>query len=484
MTVRILRDVEEAISREVRRITFHEDRTPSHTVLRDTFDPITGEVVQLPVEADFYDSSADASFIQYPHFFVKLLKMKEDRTTGRVIPQYGKTQLTPVATAPQAFETTLFASDGAITSSGNIITTSTYKIRKVQVGNLLRVRTGNNIGTYKVASVTVNSSSPHEIEVSQDLVSNTPAISFNTTSRTVTFLTALDLNTVKAGDQFVDSSSVSWTISSASVNTKSVVIGGVGSPSTAANGTITRVGNVFQTSDPSLVTFTTMDQTKPITGGVGLGADCEIYESMALTDPQVPIDVYYLVRIDSKERNTHVDVATRMWEEFNPPRTALPTVVRSRLSVDQKLTANVATGGSNILQITSNADININDKVFVFDDLVPTKARNGNGFMTIFESTVIDKIGTNQIVLADIVPDTFVTTNNTKIVTNAEYRTFMFHFVDHVTKDIEGAQYWSHEFTFWIQVWIDRQGEAVNYDGVVQNIKLIGVNIDDPEILD
>lgn len=484
MTVRILRDVEEAISREVRRITFHDDRTPTHTVLRDTFDPITGELVQLPIEADFYDSSADTKFIQYPHFFVKLLKIKEDRTTGRVIPQYGKTQLIPVSTGPQAFETVLYSSDGVIASPGNIITTSTFKIRKIQVGHLLRVRNGNNVGTYRVASVTINSSSPHEIQVSQDLVINLPAISFNSTSRSVTFLSVVDLNTVKVGDQYVDASSTFWNITAVDVNTRSIVIGGVGSPNLASTGKITRIGNVFQNSDPSLVAFTVMDQTKPITGGVGLGADCEIYESMQAVDPQVPLDVYYLVRIDSKERDSHIDVATRMWEEFNPPRTALPTIVRSRTSVEQKLTSDVTAGGSNILQIGSNADININDRVYVFDDLVPTKAVDGKGFMTVFEATVIDKIGTNQIVLAATVPDTFIVDNNTKIVTNAEYRTFMFHFVDHVTKDVEGAQYWSHEFTFWIQVWIDRQGEAIDYDGVVQNIKLIGVNIDDPEILD
>jgi len=32
----------------------------------------------------------------------------------------------------------------------------------------------------------------------------------------------------------------------------------------------------------------------------------------------------------------------------------------------------------------------------------------------------------------------------------------MFHHVDHVTKDVEGSQYWVHEFTFWVQFWIDR----------------------------
>lgn len=485
MTVRIFRDVEEALSREVRRITFHDDRTVDHTVLKDTFDPFTGEVVALPIEPDFYDSSADTKNIQYPHFFLKLLKTKEDRTTGRVIPQYGKTQLTPITTSPQAFEIIIFSSEGVISAPGNDLGTGIFQIRKVQVGHILRVRSGNNIGSYKIASITYSAMGNHTITVSADLVEDLPELTFTTTGRIVTFLGTPDLNTVKVGDNFIDDALASWPITAVDPIARTVVIGGVGSPSTGDGGKITRPGNVFQMADGGLISYTVMDPNQPVLGqGVGLGSDCEIFESMALTDPQVPLDLYYLIRIDSKERDSHIDVANRMWEEFNPPRTALPTIVRTKLSAEQSLTADVTSGGSNTIQVADNSKYNINDKVFVFDDFVPTKAVDGQGFQQVFEATVTNKIGTTQLVLSEIVPDSFTVENHSKIVSNASYRTFMFHFVDHVTKDVEGAQYWSHEFTFWIQVWIDRQGEPINYDGIVQDIGIVGVNTDDPEILD
>src|SRR5712672_2028089 len=104
MSRRIFRDIEEALSREVRRITFHNYRTLDEIVLQDTFDPFTGEVVSSPIQPNFYDSSADTNAIQYPHFFVKLLKSREDRFTGRVIPEYGRWISTPIATSPKAFQ--------------------------------------------------------------------------------------------------------------------------------------------------------------------------------------------------------------------------------------------------------------------------------------------------------------------------------------------------------------------------------------------
>ena len=115
MTIRIFRDVEEAISREVRRITFDEDRSVApHTVLNEMFDPLTGELVALPIEANYYDSSADTKAIHYPHFFVRLMRIQEDKDSGRVVPQYGKSVACQVTTSPKAFETVLYQSDGVI----------------------------------------------------------------------------------------------------------------------------------------------------------------------------------------------------------------------------------------------------------------------------------------------------------------------------------------------------------------------------------
>jgi hypothetical protein len=474
MSVRILRDVEEAISREVRRITFHEDRTLDFTVLQDTFHPITGEIVKTPIEPNFYDSSADAQHIQYPHFFIKLLKMKEDLTTGRVTPQYGKQCGRPVLTSPKGYSVVIYGQDGLINPVGNILTTSIFQIRKAQVGFLLRLLSGNNIGTYTITAVTVSNIGQHTITVSNDLVTALPAIGFDTVTRIVGFTEIPDLNTVKIGDEFIDSLSVSWPITAVDVNSSTIEIGGTGNPSLALGGKITRIGDVFQAADLSSIKYSVMDPSKPLQ--ISFGA--EAYSSGQLYDHEIPLDIYYLIRIDSKERANHIDIANRMWEEFNPPRTSLPVIIRTKLSAEQKLTQDVTSGGSSTIYVADNSNFTVGELVYIFDDFHPTKDAHGNGFEEVFDASIVGKTGIDQLILSKTVPDTFLASNNTKVVSHANYNLCMFHFVDHVTKDVEEAQYWSHEFTFWIQVWIDRQGLPTDYSGVVQKIVTIPEDLD------
>lgn len=468
MSRTIFRDVEEAISREVRRITFHDSRTVDRIVLQDTFDPLTGELVQIPVEADYYDSSADTKNIQYPHFFVKILKTKEDLTTGRVVPQYGRWCAVPVKTTPRAFEIVASSSDGTISVPGNDLNTSLFQIRKVEPGFFLRLINGNNVGTYIVDSINVSNTGTHTITVSQDLSLDLPSVSFDVTTRSVVFSESVDLNTVAVGDNYVDNSSVAHPITAVDINSNLVVIGGVATPDTDAGGKFARVGNVFQSADPSLVRFLILDPSKPVKAP-GIGESEDSNSSFSGVSPEVPVDAYYLIRIDSKERDTHVDVLNRMWEEFNPPRRGLPVIRRTALSAEELLTADVTSGGSQTVTVANNADFNINDSVFIFDNLIPTTNSAGE-FSRPFESKIIGKNGTTELILEDTVPDTYVTENEAIIVSNGEFRIYMFNFVSHDTRDLEGAQYWVHEFVFWVQVWVDRNEEPLT-TGVVQDVQ-------------
>lgn len=479
MSVRILRDIEEAISREVRRITFQDERTPNLTVLKDTFDPITGENVALPIEANFYDSSADTRQIQYPHFFVKLLRMREDRFSKRVEPAYGKIYTSYVQSSPKAYEIVIYSSDGIISAAGNDLTTTAFKIKSVQPGYLLRLLSGNNVGTYIIESVTPSNFGPHTITVSNNLILNIKELGFETETRQVSFLTPIDLNTVKVGDVFTDSTNTSWNITAINLDLNKITIDGSSEPSLAIGSKISRIGPVFQNQDLTMVKFSVMDSSKPITTASG----CSKSDTAVAIDASIPVDIYYLVRIDSKERDSHIDVANRMWEEFNPPRTALPTIVRSKLSVDQKLITDVTAGGSDTIEVESNSDYIVGDSVFIFDELTPTKAVDGKGFQEVFSAKIVGKVGNTQLVLSKEVPDTFTVYNTTRVVSNAEYKLLMFHFIDHITRDVEAAQYWSHEFTFWVQAWVDRQGEPTQYDGIIQKISLTGELLPDENII-
>lgn len=207
-----------------------------------------------------------------------------------------------------------------------------------------------------------------------------------------------------------------------------------------------------------------MDPAQPITSSSGSGASTEV-QAMS---PQIPLDAYYLIRIDSKDRDAHIEVINRMWEEFNPPRSALPVLVRSSLSEEQLITEDIASGGSTNVKVGSNVNYTVGEEVFLIDNLTPTKSSDST-FPEPFKSKIVDLISTDEVVLQHTVPDSFTVSNSTKLVSNAEFQILGFHFQSHTTKDVEGAQYWVHEFMFWVQLWIDKSEDTIP-TGVIQDI--------------
>lgn len=450
----IFKDIEEALSREVRRISYHDARTVDKTILRETFDPFSGEIVEGRIEPEYYDSSADAGVVQYPHFFIKILKTKEDRFTGRVIPQYGKWCIEPVKFSPKAYEIILYG-EALVNSPGDTINTTTFQIRKIQPGNLIRLQTGNNKGTYIVDTVTPSSMGDHTLTVSSTLVQNLPSFTFDAITRTVLFDDATDISTILVGDTFIDSINNSYSITSVDANNGKIIINGVSIPNLSSGSIINRSGNILLNSDLSLVKFLVLDANKPIQVSTLSGSQLGSASYIGVS-PKIPIDAYYQIRIDSKTRENHIDVLNRVWEEYNPPRTALPVIVRTASSADQLLKTDVISGGSSTIDVESNENYNVGEIVYIFDDLTPTKRVDGEGFERPFESIVLSKTGDTTLVLKDTVPDTFLVSNCTKVVSNPEFQLLMMHFVDHNIKDVEGAQYWVHEFIFWVQLYVDR----------------------------
>ena len=120
--------------------------------------------------------------------------------------------------------------------------------------------------------------------------------------------------------------------------------------------------------------------------------------------------------------------------------------------------------------------------MFIFNNLTPSKSSTG-GFEKPFEAKVISIIGTDTIQVDKVVPDTFLVADCTKIVTNAKFELLFFHFVDHSTKDVEGAQYWVHEFSFWVQALVDRQGEPIEFERNIGKVSLPIEDIDGIEII-
>lgn len=477
----IFKDIEEALAREVRRISYHDERIIDRVVLRETYDPLTGEVVEDRIEPEFYDSSADAGVVQYPHVFIRLLKTREDRTTGRVVPQYGQWLESVVSTSPKAFEIVLSNSSALIPIVGNDVTVTAFQIRKAQVGMLIRLMEGNNKGTYIISNVTISNTGDHAITVDNLLVEDLPELTFNSTTRVIKFSGSVDLNTVKIGDNFLDSGSNSFSITAVNAANGQITIGGLTAPLSSQGGQIQRVGNVFTSTDLTAVKFMVLDPTKPIKTATICGTVDGASETVGVSPP-IPIDAFYLIRIDSKTRENHIDILNRVWEEFNPPRTALPVIIRSALSVDQLLTVDIPMGGSSTISVQDSSKYNVGETLYIFDDLHPVMAVSGLSIERPFETKVIDVLSNNELLVDKVVPDTYTVKKTTRVVSNADFGLYMFHLEDHVTKDVEGSQYWVHEFTFWVQLFVDRYETPGKSGGVVTDIQTDIEDIDDGTI--
>jgi hypothetical protein len=457
MSRTIFLDIEEAIAREVRRITSQDFRTIDKIAFKTTYDPFTGEEVQRPIEPSFYDSSADAAAIHYPHFFIKLLRSREDRFSGREIPLYGRYWITNKIYGPKTYEVITQASDGFINAVGNTLTTGILKIALVLPGQLIRILNGNNKGTYIVDSVVKDALGNHQINVSDVLVNTLPAFQFDPTTRVAFFAQAVDLSTIKVGDQFIDADSTVFSILSVEPDNGKIELDGIDLPNVSEGASITRLGDIFTQVDTTALSFLIMDPNKPVSK---LGQDCGIGSAANVAaNPEVPLDAYYLIRIDSKTKQNHTMILNRMWEEFNPPRTALPVIRRSAISARSDVMADLSIGDS-VVSVKNEdwANFNLGDKIYIYDDLSPSKRSDGDGFERPFEAKIISKPALGQLELDTPLDKEFLLTRCPKLVSNADFFMYMFHFVDHVTKDVDGAQYWVHEFTFWVQFWIERQG--------------------------
>lgn len=470
MSRRIYKDIEEALSRQIRRISFHENRTTDETVLEELFDPFTGEIVKMNVEPDFYDSSADTSHRQYPHIFIRLMKTREDLFTNRAGNHWGKNlicspeELEIPISSERAYKQIVTLQEGTIDAVGNIFNTTARNIGKASTGDLLRLLNGDYKGTYTITSVIKNNNGIHNVEVSNTFLTDLPEFSFDVATRTITFLDSVDFTTIKIGDQVEDVSTNIYSVTSIDAEKLQLTIDGTTTPDTNSGAKISRTGGVFQSTSPDQICFLVLDPDQPIL----TNNNSQLASGGERFDAPIAMDAFYMVRIDSKEKDTHTEILNRVWEEFNPPRGALPTIIRSKDSAEEFFITDLPSGGSSSISV-NNENFNVNDRIYIINDFKPTKSTDG-GYQEVFSANIVNKVSNDTIVLDKVVPDEYTLENGAKVVSNADYQLLYLHFVDHRTRDVEGAQYWVHEFDFWVQFYIDRQGESTQLNSNITGI--------------
>jgi len=465
---RILNDIEEALAREVRRIIFFEtrDRTPQDVAFREMFDPFTGELVKKPIEPKFFDDTADATISTSPRFSVRLLKLYEDLETNRLLPPYGN-ELVEVLPSPAAYEVVLGGPDAITTNGGgdSTVEITHREILSVTNTHILRLITGSNQGTYRIASITLNGNGPHTITLSNDLLVALPDFDYNKDAGIVTFREFTDLQAVRAGDTIVDAALTSFVItavnafnSTLSVAPGSTIASGVGAK-------INRAGNVLQNDDlGEEQCYLILDPSQPI---IGRGTRYQVSSQL------IPYTFLYFIKISSRERDEHISIANRMMQVFNPPRGSLFTVIRTETSFESELLKDVNVGDK-VIYVKDATKFYVNDRVRLFDDL------------ELGEDLVIKSVNltSNAVTVVTPVSKQYTADHCARLVSNFCIAILERDFKNHVTEDREESQFWIHRFTYRIEGWVDSRIPPYTTEQISEDqgdVNFVGIVLEDFE---
>jgi len=437
--IRVIEDIEEALSREIRRMVFFERRQRGNpgVTFREMFDPFTGEFVRKPIEPRFFDDTADSLVSTSPRFTLELLKLYEDLETSRVLPAIGN-ECVEVLPGPGAYEALFGGADLLTTNGGtsSTVTLNNRKIRSLTTSHVLRIQSGENQGTYRIESISLVGNGPHTLTLSNDLVIDLPTFKYNPAAGIIAFDSFVDLTAVKAGDEIEDIAANTITITAVNVGDStlavapgSVVVSGQGAK-------IARVGDVLQGDDAGDAQYyLVLDPSQPIEGK---GTS---YRKRSFP---IPYTFIYFIKITSRERDDHIAIADRMMQVFNPARGTLPMIVRSDESFESEAIKGV-TAGDTTMFVEDATHFYVNEKVRLLDNL------------DIGEELTIQSVNvaSKTVTFTSPVTKTYAYDNCPILVSNYRYLYFQRDFRNHVTENRQDEQFWIHRFTYRIEGWID-----------------------------
>ena len=437
--VRIIEDIEEALSRDVRKIMFatQRDRAATELLFKEMFDPFTGELKRKPIEPRFYDDSAEALLSSNPRFTIQLLKLYEDLETSRNLPAVGLEQV-EVLPSPGAYNI-LFSGMDALTTDGSTddtITLTHNKIRTLTTDHWIRLSTGDNQGTYRIETITLNGNGPHTLTLSHDLLADLPAFKYNPATGMLTFNEFVDLKAVQVGDDLIDVNSNSFTISAVNTDNSTVVIP-VGSLIVPVEGaTINRAGDVLtQDDEGEPQCYLILDPSAPIPNK---GTEYRLRSQL------IPYSFVYYIKVVSREREDHIAIAGRMMEVFNPPRGVLYTITRFDESSESLLIKD-ALAGERVLYLKDASKFYVNEHIRLFDNL------------NIGEDLLIEQvnISSNTLTVNTPIQNKYLINDCANAVSNYQICTLERDFKNHITEDQVDKQLWIHRFTYKVEGWVE-----------------------------
>jgi len=413
----VIKDLEEALKREISSLSTHHKVTKTNTSMQTTYDPLSGEAIETPLEPSFYDENSGANAVTYPRVDITFDKIQEDRDSGRMISIWEdrltsyRILIKPNQDRPQVFEQVTSGTDGV--NVGNGLQISSLKLNKISTSNLIKIVSGTNKGTYSIQSLDLLNKT---IVLEPELVSNIQELSYNASTRKLTLLNPTDLFVVRGGDLFEDSLGTQFPIIEVNTKKREIYLGGQGVPDLGIGSKVIRIGDVLRNVDSDPVYYIVMDKDKPLLSSQ--------YPHNPLTDsyltshPATPFNYYYTIEIKNKNRNAHIETADRMTETVvNRPRRAIEVLLRCPDSAESNIKCGPSNGDGRTVEVESVEHFCINDSVYL-----------ANRFRISENNQIIDiDEANNLLILRNNIPNEFGENNNTVIVSNADLKTWSFY---------------------------------------------------------
>lgn len=455
----VIKDIEEALKREIRRLTTHYPQTKTNTGTQTTYDVFTGEVEPLAIKAHFYDESSNPSNIQYPRVDISFEEVAEDRESGRMISLWEARnsdykQLAWVnQDKPPVYFRIVSGSEGI--TSGDSFIISAYNTKLVSAGNILSILSGNNKGRYKVLSVDYINNIIH---LDPTLISGITNMSFNPQTRKLYLLDPTDLSAVKPGDIFEDANSTRFTILNIRQDKRELYLSGSTEPSMVAGATILRDGDVLSNIDVSAVKYVVMDANRPL---MYQPCDSQVTEGWINENYATPFNYFWSVEIKNKERQAHISIADRFTETvIIRTRRALDILLRSQDSAESAIIDGPSLGSSNIVQVEDASSMCVNDSVYVVNDY---GISDNNQIVDIDYST-------NHVMLRFNLPLSFNYANNAVLVTQATKKLWGMYLID--GNGIMGQDalnsFFRQEYRFRIEGWKEDEASESTSSGITE----------------
>lgn len=456
-----IKDMEEALKRDIRRLTTHYSQTKTNTGTQTTYDVFTGESLPTTIKAHFYDESSNPNNVQYPRVDVRFEEIAEDRESGRMVSlwearntDYNQLVWVNQSKPPVYFRIT---SGNEGMTSGDSFLINTSKTKLVSSGNIVSILTGNNKGRYNVLSVNYQDSI---ITLDPTLVSNIQAFSYNSQTRKLYLLDPTDLSAVKAGDVFEDANSTRFTILNVRKDKRELYLGGAADPSLVAGASILREGDVLSNIDVSAVKYVIMDQNRPL---VYQPCDSQATEGWITENYATPFNYFWTVEIKNKERQSHISIADRFTETvINRTRRALDILLRTPDSAESKVIDGPALGSANVLTVDDASKMCVNDSVYLVNE---TGISENNQIIDIDYSA-------NQVMLRFSIPLEFNYQNEAILVTNATLKLWGMYLVN--GNGLMGQDslnnFFRQEYRFRIEGWKEDEASETTSSGIVEII--------------